>query len=432
MNEIRPLPTRELRERPHEPEIRHAPFPWSRAKPRPLRRWAGRLVGLGTLAVLAGALGLGGWGAYSQHRKVLETAQQAREFVPSLRVATVQASRPEHLVSLPATTLAFTSANIYARASGYIVERKVDIGDRVKQGQLLAQITAPELDHQIAQNQATLAQNNAALKQAEANMELAKVTWQRNSTLVKQGWVTLQQGDTDRLNLQAQQAAVDAAKQFVAAQQGLLNVLQQQKSYQSVVAPFDGVVTQRNINVGDLVQADAANGTFMFTVMQSDVIRTQVYVPQDQAFGIAPGVEAVVRIPEIPDRTFPGKVTRIADALQPGTRTLLTEVDIPNPDGALSPGLYCTIELHVPQMTPSLVVPANAIIFNGDGLQVAVLEDGVARIRKVTVARDLGTQVELRDGVTPGDQVILNPPVELADGSKVQARPQAPRQQASR
>ena len=251
------------------------------------------------------------------------------------------------------------------------------------------------------------------------------MTWQRNSTLVKQGWVTQQQGDTDRLNLQAQQAAVDAAKQFVAAQQGLLSVLHQQRSYQSVVAPFDGVVTQRNINVGDLVQADAASGTFMFNVMQSDVIRAQVYVPQDQAFGVKPGVEAVVRVPEIPDRTFPGKVTRIADALQPGTRTLLTEIDIPNPDGALTPGIYCTVELHIPRKTPILMVPAEAIIFNRNGLQVAVIEDGTARIRKISVARDFGTQVEVRDGIKQGDQVILNPAVELVEGSRVQARPAA-------
>jgi RND family efflux transporter MFP subunit len=146
-------------------------------------------------------------------------------------------------------------------------------------------------------------------------------------------------------------------------------------------------------------------------------------VPQDQVFGLAPGVKAVVRIPEIPNRTFPGTVTRLADALQPGTRTLLTEVDIPNPDGTISPGMYCTIELHIPRKTPSLLVPADAIIFNRGGLQVAVVEDGIVHIRKISVARDLGTQVEANDGVTDGDQVVLSPPVTLADGSKVQAQP---------
>jgi RND family efflux transporter MFP subunit len=154
------------------------------------------------------------------------------------------------------------------------------------------------------------------------------------------------------------------------------------------------------------------------------MIRTQVYVPQDQAFDVAPGVDAVVRVPELPGRTFPGKVARIADALDPGTRTLLTEIDVPNPDGTLKPGIYCTVELHVPRDTPSLLVPAEAIIFNRNGLQVAVVEGGDAHIRKVSVARDLGTQVEVRDGVKDGEVVILNPQVGLLDGSKVQARPQ--------
>jgi RND family efflux transporter MFP subunit len=212
------------------------------------------------------------------------------------------------------------------------------------------------------------------------------------------------------------------AQANVAAQQAQLMVLGQQKAYQRVVAPFDGVITQRNVDVGSLVEADAVSSTFMFTIMQGNVIRTQVYVPQDQAFGLTPGVDAVVRVPEIPDRTFAGKVTRIADALQPGTRTLLTEIDIPNPDGALTPGMYCTIELRIPRKTPALLVPADAIIFNSEGVQVAVVEDGVAHIRKISVARDLGTEVEARDGVKPGDPVILNPPVNLVEGGRVQFR----------
>jgi multidrug efflux pump subunit AcrA (membrane-fusion protein) len=128
-----------------------------------------------------------------------------------------------------------------------------------------------------------------------------------------------------------------------------------------VVAPFDGVVTQRNVDVGSLVQADAASGTFMFTLMQTKVIRIQVFVPQDRAFGLGPGVEAVVRVPEIPDRTFTGTVTRIADALQPGTRTLLTEIDVPNTDGTLAPAIYCTVELHIPRKVNSVLVPSEAI-----------------------------------------------------------------------
>jgi RND family efflux transporter MFP subunit len=163
----------------------------------------------------------------------------------------------------------------------------------------------------------------------------------------------------------------------------------------------------------------------MFTIMQGNVIRTQVFVPQDAAFGLQPGIDAVVRVPEIPNRTFPGKVTRIANALQPGSRTLLTEIDIPNPDGTLTPGIYCTIELYILRKTPSYKVSADAIIFNEAGLQVAVVENDVVHLRKVAVIRDFGREVEVNSGVKRGDQVILNPAVDLADGSKVRADPRA-------
>jgi RND family efflux transporter MFP subunit len=153
--------------------------------------------------------------------------------------------------------------------------------------------------------------------------------------------------------------------------------------------------------------------------MQKDVIRVWVYVPQDAAFGVTPGIDAIVRVPELPDREFPGKVTRIADALQSGTRTLLTEIDLSNPDGALASGIYCTVELRVPRRTPAFMLPAEAIIFNRDGLQVAVVNDGKAEIRKVRVTRDFGTRVEVDAGVKPGDRVILNPPINLTEGSKV-------------
>jgi RND family efflux transporter MFP subunit len=202
-------------------------------------------------------------------------------------------------------------------------------------------------------------------------------------------------------------------------------MLRQNRDYALVVAPFDGVITQRNVDVGSLVQGNSTNlgTTFMFEIMQKDVIRVWVYVPQDSAFGVAPGVDVIVRVPEIPNREFTGKVTRIADALQSGTRTLLTEADLPNPDGALPPGIYCNVELKIPRKAPSLIVPAEAIIFNRNGLQVAVVNNDKAEIRKVTVTRDLGTQVEVDAGVKAGDQVILSPPVNLADGSKVRPRP---------
>jgi RND family efflux transporter MFP subunit len=391
-------------------------------RPDARRRWGGRVFGFGAFLLLAAGLALGASRSYSQQRRVMTTAEQIRDFVPSVRVATVQASDATVLVSLPATTSAFSVANMYARASGYIEKRHVDIGDRVKEGQLLVEIVAPELDHQIAQAEATLGQLRAAVDQAQANKNLAQVTWDRDRGLVDKGWVTPQQGDVDRFTLQAREAALGVAQANVTAQQAQLRVLRQQKAYQRVVAPFDGVVTQRNVEVGDLVHADTTSGTFLFTVMQSDVIRAQVYVPQDSAFGLSPGVDAVVRVPEIPRRTFPGKVTRIAEALEAGTRTLLTEIDIPNPDGALQPGSYCIIELKIPRKTPSFLVSADAIIFNQNGPQIAVMEGGTAHIRKVSVTRDLGAQVEVDDGVAQGEQVIINPPVTLVDGSKVRPR----------
>jgi RND family efflux transporter MFP subunit len=413
----------------HEPTVDRKAWKALNDPPHTRQRWGGLLFGLGAFLLLAGGLFLGASDSYSQQRKVIASAEQIRDFVPSVRVATVQASPGNLVVTLPATTAAFADANIYARATGYIEKRNVDIGDHVKAGDLLAQLAVPELDHQISQNESTLVQLKAALQQAQATRDLADVTWGRDSKLVKQGWVSPQQGDTDRLNLEAREAAVRVAQANVAVQENLLKVLHQDRDYALVLAPFDGVITKRNVDVGSLVQSNAASGTFMFTMMQSQVIRVWVYVPQDAAFGLGSGAEAVVRVPEIPGRTFSGRVTRIAEALESGTRTLLTEIDIPNPDGALQPGTYCIVELHIPRKTPSLLVPADATLFNQNGLQVVVVEGGTAHFHKVSVTRDLGTQVQVDGGVKEGDVVILNPPVNLGEGSKVQARaePAAPR-----
>jgi RND family efflux transporter MFP subunit len=419
MNEITQFPSfkRLDHEAPVERRTEHSPPPRDTASPGR----GGWRFGVAVLALLVAGLGYGGWRDYTQRNEAVATTQQRRDIIREVLVGQVRSSGDTIEVSLPGTTFAFEAANIYARANGYIEKRNVDIGDHVKTGDVLAQLTAPELDHQISQAEATLAQTQATLRQNQASMKLAEVTNDRIGTLVKQGWATVQLGDTDRLSLEAQKAAVGVAQSNIAAQQSLIRVLTQQRAYQRVVAPFDGVITQRAIDVGSLVQAGS---TFMFTLMHSDVIRTQVFVPQDQAFGLAPGVEAVIRVPEMPDRTFPGKVTRIANALQQGTRTLLAEIDVPNPDGALQPGIYCSVELHIPRKAASLLIPADAIIFNRDGLQIAVVENDVVHLHKISVTRDLGTQVEVRDGAKAGDQVVLNPTVDLAEGSRV--KPRAP------
>jgi RND family efflux transporter MFP subunit len=411
-----------LREGPRDLEpAQPSPAPVRRPARRILTK--GSLFGAAMLTLLIGGLAIGYLHHAGVNQQVKATADQLRDFVPSVRTAAVHASGDTMSVTWPGTAEAFEQANIYARASGYISRRDVDIGSRVKAGQLLVEITAPELDHQIAQAQATLAQMQASLEQAKANRDLGQVTWNRNNPLVQKGWVTSQQGDTDRLNLQAQTAGVGVASANITAQEAQLQVLGQQKAYQRVVAPFDGVITQRNVDIGNLVQPDASSAAFLFTLMQSDTIRIELNVPQNEAFGIRPGVAAVVRVPEMPGRDFHGTVARIAEALQPGTRTLRTEVDVPNPDHELSPGTYCTIELKIPRKTPSLIVPSEAIIFNRDGLSAAVVENGVAHIRVLTVVRDFGTNVEVSAGVKDGDEVVLNPPVDLVEGRALKIRP---------
>ena len=419
----------DIRNRQHEPAIGRKTEKTPNDRPDTRRRWSRLLFGGGAFFLLAVGLAFGTSRSYSQQREVIATADHAREFVPSFRVVTVRASPGNIVITLPATTAAFVDANIYARATGYIGKRSVDIGDHVKQGELLAELGVPELDDQIAQNESTLEQLKAAVQQAQANSTLAQATWGRDKPLLRDGWVTGHQGDIDLQTVKADEAAVSVAQANVAAQERLLRVLHQNRAYASVVAPFDGTITQRNVDVGSLVQGNANTGTFMFEIMQKDVIRVRVYVPQDAAFGVAPGVEAIVRVPEIPGRTFRGKVTRIAEALQTGTRTLLTEIDISNPDGALQPGTYCTVELNILRKAPSFLVPADATIFNQNGMQVAVVKDGTAHIHKVSVTRDLGTQVEVDDGVEQGDLVIINPPIALSEGSKVRARaePAVPR-----
>jgi RND family efflux transporter MFP subunit len=394
---------------------------WKPRAPGQRRRGA-RLFAFGAFLLLTAGISVGASRRHSQQGQLTAVAEQMRHLAPAVLVAPVEASPSVISVSLPGTTAAFAAANIYARATGYISKRNADIGDHVKQGELLAELAVPELDEQISQNEATLDQFNAAVQRAQANATLAQATWGRDKPLLKDGWVTGHQGDVDLQTVKAEEAAVNVAQANVAAQERLLRVLRQNRAYASVVAPFDGVITQRNVDVGSLVQGNANTGTFMFEIMQKDVIRVWVYVPQDAAFGVAPGVDAIVRVPELPNRQFPGKVTRIADALHSGSRTLLTEIDISNPDGALTSGIYCSVELKIPRKTPSFIIPAEALLFNRNGLQAAVVENGKAEIRNVRVARDLGTQVEIDAGLKAGERVILNPPVTLVNGGQVQPR----------
>lgn len=420
MNENSPVaPTRHS---DRESSWRCPPAPAKDCPVAAKRKRQRRRLGLVALALLVGGLAYGALRSQAAREAAVDAKNQYRDTVPVVRVAAIKAAPATVDVTLPGATLAYAAADIYARANGYIEKRNVDIGDHVKAGDILAILTAPEVDHQIAQAEAAKAQAQAIIRQSDANQRLAQVTNARSTVLVRQGWVTAQQGDTDRLNYAAQQATTIAAQASEVAQDSAIKVLRQQRDYLTVVAPFDGVITQRAVDTGALVQSQS---TLMFNLQQTDTIRVQVYVPQDQAFGLAPGVAVDVRIPEIPGRTFPGKITRIAEALQQGTRTLLVEADVPNPDGALTAGAYCLVQLHIPRKVPAMIVPAEALIFNREGQQVAVVENDQARLRKITVARDFGTTVEVMDGLATDDQVVLNPMVNLADGQAVKIAPAA-------
>jgi RND family efflux transporter MFP subunit len=381
-----------------------------------------RKIGLGTAATLAVLLAIGAVQHYASHHAAVAAMQARQKAVPQVRVEPVKVTTTARDLSLPGTISAFDSATIFARQSGYVAERKVDIGSKVKAGDVLAIISSPEIDDQLNQARAQLNQMQAALKQAQANRNLASVTDKRTAALVEQGWASKQQGDTDHAGVQAQDAAVSVAEANIAAQQAQVARLEKEQNYEQVVAPFDGVITQRSIDTGSLVTADSTSGSSMFAISRTNVMRVQVQVPQDAALGLKEGVVADLTVPEIPGRVFKGHVARTADALQAGTRTLLVEVDIDNADGALAANMYGTVKFEVPRSNPVLEIPAEALIFNKDGTQVAVYQDGKAQIRKVALAEDDGDHVDIATGLTPTDRVIVSLPVDLVDGAAVTVR----------
>jgi HlyD family secretion protein len=399
-------------------------------QPKPPRRRVFIVVG----AVLIGLLALGAYGHWQTNASASQTQQQAESFVPTVRTAVVKSSDAPTAVTLPGQTQAFTVASISARATGYIAELRVDIGSRVKKGDLLVQIAAPDLDAQLAQAQAQLAQYNAAilqsqaqLKSAEASTKLANVTNQRTGTLAQQGWETKQNADNSSSNLATSTAAAAAAQAGIAVavansrqQQATVDRLTSLTSFERVVAPFDGVVTTRNVDTGDLVTADPTGGTALFSMAQDDVLRVAINVPQSSAVGVVPGLQAHVTVPEIPGRSFAGKVARSSVALLATSRTLTTEVDVPNGEGALRAGMFVNVSFDVPRQHPALMVPDEALIFNQAGMQLAVVQpDNTIKLSKVTIGRDFGTTVELAGGMSGGERVVLSAPANLADGAKV-------------
>jgi RND family efflux transporter MFP subunit len=383
------------------------------------RRRTAKRLGAGTVLLLLAMVCWGTWVHMARSAGAQEALDTRQNAVPLVRAMEVKSEDGPRVVDLPGTMQPFDATTLYARATGYIAKRNVDIGSVVHEGDVLAVIAAPDLDQQLAQARAQLAQMQAALLQSEATRSLAAVTNSRTSRLVAEGWNSRQQGDQDRSNFQSQNAGVRAAEANIAAQQASVNRLVELTSFEQVTAPFSGVITSRQIDTGALVTADSSSGTPLFSIARSDVLRVQVYVPQEYFFGLKDGQDATVTVPQLPGEVFHGVVARNAAALATNTRTLLAEVDVNNPDGKLSAGLYGIVHLQEPRARPVVFVPSEAVIFNKDGLNAAVVADGKVQIRHLDVQADDGSQLEVRGGLQPGDKVILSPPVNVTDGMKV-------------
>jgi RND family efflux transporter MFP subunit len=384
------------------------------------RRRTARAIGLGAVATVALLVGFGTWTHSSRSAAAVGVLEARINAVPNVLTMTVKEDREPRTIELPGNMAAFDTATLFARATGYIGVRNVDIGSKVHKGDVLALIAAPELDRQLDQAKAQLVQLQAAVEQAQANADLGRVTSARTSQLVAKGVSSQQQGDQDRLNFASRTAALAVARANVVAQQAAVNRLVQLTSFEKVTAPFDGVITSRFIDVGSLVTADAASGSPLFSIARTNVLRVQVYVPQMAYFGIKDGDRATVTVPELPGRVFEGKVARNAQALAAGTRTLLTEVDVDNKDGVLTAGIYSTVHLQVRRSNPVVLIPSQAVIFNTDGLSAAVVSNGKVELRRLELEADNGANVEVRIGLRPGDRVILSPPANIADGMRVQ------------
>ncbi|SPF56816.1 Efflux transporter, RND family, MFP subunit [Candidatus Sulfopaludibacter sp. SbA4] len=396
----------------------------------------GAKLALIVIVLLLGTAGIVTWGIQARIKTAAAVKQQTLELaVPTVSVVRPKRGAMKDEVVLPGNIQAFTDSPIYARASGYLKEWKVDIGARVKTGQVLAEIDAPELDQQVRQADAALAQSRAALEQARAmhelgrtNEELARVTAQRWANLVAKGAVSRQENDqyqaqyqAQAANVQALEKAINAAQSTVSSEEANLARLGELQGYKVVKAPFDGVITARNTDVGALVNAgNGGPAQELFHMASTATLRVFVRLPQVYSRSAVPGVTADLVLSEFPGRRFTGKLVRTSEAIDPATRTLLTEVDVDNRSGALLPGAYAAVHLKLPSAAPSLILPVNALLFRSEGLQVGVVSpEGRVELVSVILGKDYGTEVEVVSGISESDRVIVNPPDSLTSGVTV-------------
>jgi RND family efflux transporter MFP subunit len=360
-------------------------------------------------------------------------AQEQEQALPRVEVIDVGRASGISDLQLPGNIEAVTEAPILARADGYIKRRLVDIGDRVQAGQTVAEIEAPELDQQLLQAKASLQQTEAGLDQAlanetqgKANLELARVTAQRWGALVAQGVVSKQDNDQYQAQYQAQLAGVQSLEKAVTVQRANIaaaeaNVarLDQMQGYRVVKAPFAGVITLRNVDVGALV---TTGNTMLYRIAQTDRLRTYINVPQSNASSIRAGQPARLSVTNLPGRTFMGTVARTSDSLDPTSRTLLVEVQVPNGDGALLPGMYAQVDFSSSRPDAPLTVPGDSLIVRADGTLVAVVRpDSTIHLQKIQVGRDYGDHLEVLSGLQPGDRILAKPGDIAREGVKVEA-----------
>ncbi len=362
-------------------------------------------------------------------------AREQERALPRVEVVQVQRSPDKSAIELPGNIQAITEAPILARADGYLQRRTVDIGDRVRSGQILAEIEAPEVDDQIRQARAALQQAQAAVDQAGANLEkgradesLAKVTADRWASLLAKGVVSRQENDRYQAEYLSQAAsskafekAVGMERSNVAAAEANLARLDKMQGYRAVKAPFDGIITLRNVDVGALVNA---GNTLLFRIAQIDTLRTYVNVPQANASQVSAGQPGRLTVPNLPGREFAGTVARTANALDPSSRTLLVEVHVPNPDHALLPGMYARVSIVSSRTDAPLRIPSDALIARGEGTEVAVVRDGgIIHLQKIEVGRDYGDRLEVISGLREGESIIANPGDVVREGLRVEAVP---------
>jgi RND family efflux transporter MFP subunit len=389
----------------------------------PGRTRAGRWVfGIGALVVIA----LGGSLVATtlprlHHESDLETAAaQAAGSPPVVATTVARRAPPTSELTLPGNAQAFRAAALYARTNGYLKRWLVDIGERVTEGQLVAQISAPDVDEQLAQARSNLELSRANLKVSEANLELAKIVLERG---VRAGIGTSpQELDQDRAQVKTTAAQVDSARANIRVNEATVQQYAVLQGFQKIVAPFAGVITARTVDPGALVTADNPSETRpLFVVMQTDPLRVFVNVPQVYATAVAPGQTAVLYRQEDPGRRFTGKVTRTANSLDPNTRTLLTQVDVPNPDDALRPGMYLQVTFVAARAGPSVLIPGAALVTRNNGTDVAIMDaNKTVRYRKVQLGRDYGTEVEVVSGLEGGENVVVHPGDAMPEGQQVQ------------